>query len=88
MLNAGERQVDERTRKPDAAYEQVTRLEGMLTVCAWCQRIRDHDESWLTLDAYLHRRTNDVSHGMCPHCAAAVMAEAMAKRPGAVNPQG
>lgn len=44
-------------------------LSGLLPMCAWCRRVRDVDESWITLEAYLHVHTDArFTHGLCPDC--------------------
>jgi hypothetical protein len=44
-------------------------LSSLLPMCAWCRRVRDLDESWITLEAYLQERTDTrFSHGLCPDC--------------------
>jgi PAS domain S-box-containing protein len=47
----------------------LTVLSGLLPMCAWCRRVRDLDDSWVTLEAYLHQHTDArFSHGLCPEC--------------------
>jgi hypothetical protein len=55
-------------------------LEGFLTVCAWCKKIK-HDDQWIPPEEYVKKgfRTG-TSHGMCPACAATMTNEAEAKR--------
>jgi PAS domain S-box-containing protein len=43
--------------------------EGILPICASCKRIRDHEESWLRIEEYIHVHTGaDFSHSLCPDC--------------------
>jgi len=54
-----------------AALERVKTLEGLLTICAWCKRIRGSDGTWMHPEVYIRRRTeSEVSHGICPDCFA------------------
>ncbi|MFN8095450.1 MAG: hypothetical protein U0599_25085 [Vicinamibacteria bacterium] len=47
---------------------ELDRLRRMLSVCAWCGRIRDQDD-WLTLEGYMTRRNQALlTHGICPSC--------------------
>ncbi len=42
-----------------------------LPLCAWCKKIRNEDDRWMTLDDYVSEITGKrFSHGMCPGCAA------------------
>jgi DNA-binding NarL/FixJ family response regulator len=44
-------------------------LDSHITVCAWCRRIRDAKDSWISVEDYLASRTNTApSHGICPEC--------------------
>lgn len=55
------------------ALEKVRTLEGLLPVCSWCRKIRDEAGSWKSLESYVHTKTNaEVTHGICPECAAHV----------------
>jgi len=51
------------------AEEDVALLRSMLSVCAWCRKIRD-DEGWVPLERYMARHTTtQLTHGICPECA-------------------
>ncbi len=42
---------------------------NLVVLCAWCKRIRDHEDCWADVEDYLrleHHTT--VSHGICPQC--------------------
>jgi light-regulated signal transduction histidine kinase (bacteriophytochrome) len=55
-----------------ALYAQEMRvraLSGMFPICAWCKKVRGHDDQWYSVDAYLMRHTDAVvTHSMCPAC--------------------
>lgn len=55
----------------------IRKLAGILPTCSACDRVRSDDDSeWMTLTAYLERRGGvAISHGLCPACFAAAMAE-------------
>jgi hypothetical protein len=55
---------------------ELRRLRHLLSVCAWCRKIRDGDD-WISLERYVatHERT-DLTHGICPTCAATMMSHA------------
>lgn len=45
------------------------RLEGLLPICSYCKRIRESDQAWTTVEAYVSRRSEaQFSHSICPHC--------------------
>jgi hypothetical protein len=53
------------------AARRIRTLQGLLPVCAWCQRIRDARaaERWLRLEQYVAEHTDaQVTHGICPSC--------------------
>jgi CheY-like chemotaxis protein len=54
----------------EAAFARVRTLEGILSICMYCKRIRDDDPSvWKRLEVYLAEHTDaKLSHGICPDC--------------------
>jgi len=58
------------------ALDQVKTLQGLLPICAWCNRIRDDEGYWDQIEAYFHKHTGaDFTHGICPQCREKVQAE-------------
>lgn len=50
--------------------KRVQTLEGMLSICGFCKKIRSEGGDWEPLDAYLtHHSNTKFSHGLCPNCA-------------------
>ena len=44
-------------------------LSGLLSVCAWCRRVRDDLGMWQELEIYLRQHSAvTFSHGVCPEC--------------------
>jgi integral membrane sensor domain MASE1 len=63
-----EQTVQDRTAALRDALAQVKRLRGMLSMCAWCKRIRD-DSDWRPVDTYIRRHTDaEITHSLCPDC--------------------
>ncbi len=61
-------------------FRQVKTLRGLLPMCAWCKKIRDDEGEWVALETYIaEHSTADVSHGICPDCAAKVHSRVVAK---------
>ena len=52
---------------PDAAYEH----EGLVTMCAHCRKVKNQRAfRWDWVPAYVRSLPSNVSHGLCPPCAA------------------
>lgn len=52
------------------ALANVKRLEGLLSVCAACKKIRDSEGQWVPIEVYITEHSEAVfSHGYCPICA-------------------
>ncbi len=50
-----------------ALQGEVRALEGLLSTCAYCKRIREGDGTWIPMDRYVERRAS-LSHGVCTDC--------------------
>ena len=47
----------------------VTELQGLLPMCAWCQKVRNDQGYWEGLAAYISNHTGTTwTHGICPDC--------------------
>ncbi len=59
------------------ALSEIKVLEGILPICAQCKKIRNEEDSWEQLEAYIsHHSDTKFSHGYCPECAKKFMEEA------------
>jgi PAS domain S-box-containing protein len=59
-----------------AARTEVRTLRGFLPICSYCKRIRDDENYWQTIEAYLSMHTDALfSHGICPRCLTKVETE-------------
>ncbi len=48
---------------------RMRQMEGMLSMCAFCKKIRDAENHWESLEAYIPKHTEtQISHGYCPEC--------------------
>ena len=66
------------------ALAKAKTLRGFLTVCAWCKKVRDDQELWREIEAYVVRYTEvKLTHGICPECVKKILRNT---RPGASNP--
>ena len=51
------------------AAAEIRTLRGLLSICAWCKRIRDEDQAWQAMETYVQSRTHAAfTHGICPEC--------------------
>jgi hypothetical protein len=52
------------------AFQEIKRLRHLITICAWCNRVRDSEGLWqqAATDLQVSNRRR-FSHGICPECA-------------------
>jgi PAS domain S-box-containing protein len=51
------------------ALAEVRTLRELLPICSYCRMIRDDEDRWHTVEAYISRHTaTQFSHGICPGC--------------------
>lgn len=74
-IHAGERILElEKTlagkvAELESALLQVKQLKELLPICMFCKKIRDDNDYWHQIEAYLHEHAGtDFSHGICPDC--------------------
>ncbi len=52
------------------ALLNITTLSGLLTICAWCKKVRDERGYWKQADSRQDENYyGRVTHGICPDCA-------------------
>ena len=52
-----------------AAAAEVRELQDILPICSYCKKIRDDENYWHAVEAYIARRTRArFSHSICPSC--------------------
>jgi DNA-binding NtrC family response regulator len=62
------------------ALAQVKQLQGILSICMYCKKIKVDEDSWQQLERYITEHSEaDFSHCICPECAIKVDEEAMQK---------
>jgi DNA-binding response OmpR family regulator len=56
-------------RKLTEALTHVKELSGLLPICTYCRRVRDDQNYWGQLEAYLVENSDlQLSHGVCEEC--------------------
>jgi CheY-like chemotaxis protein len=58
-----------RVRDLEEALARVKRLQGLLPICSYCKKIRNDENYWQQVDAYITEHSQaQFSHGVCPDC--------------------
>lgn len=61
--------LETRLRELEEANTRIQQLECLLAVCAYCRRIRNEQQGWEPMEAYITRRTRmRFTHSVCPDC--------------------
>jgi PAS domain S-box-containing protein len=56
------------------ALAEVRELQDTLPICMYCKSIRNDENYWQTVEAYISHHTNTrFSHGICPTCYTTVV---------------
>jgi len=64
-----EEEREELVRRLQAALAEVRTLQAILPICSYCKRVRDDEDYWLSVEAYVSEHTDTrFSHGICPTC--------------------
>ena len=51
--------------------KHIRRLEGVLSTCMYCKKIRDQNKAWVDIEEYISQRSEaSFSHDVCPDCYA------------------
>ncbi len=80
MVNL-ERTLAKRIRQLEAARTEVQTLRGLLPVCMYCKNVRQGDDMWQDILAYLQSNVDaGFSHGICPDCYDARVKPMLAER--------
>lgn len=64
-----QRRLASRVRELEEALAKVNELEGLMPICSYCKNVRDDDNYWHQVEAYIGARSAArFSHGVCPSC--------------------
>ena len=68
-----------RVTELEEALALVSKLKGLLPICAWCKMVRNETNYWEPLDSYITSHTDvALTHGICPNCVGRMMDEPVA----------
>ena len=60
----------------ETTLSRINRLEGLLSICMSCKKIRAGEDDWQQLEKYIIEHSDAAfSHGFCPECLAGQMKE-------------
>jgi len=63
--------LDEQNRSLTDYLAELQVLRGLVSICAWCKRIKDNGGRWHAVEMYLARAEDaQLTHSICPGCAA------------------
>ena len=58
-----------RVAELERVLSEVKQLHGLLPICSYCKRVRNDQNYWQQVEAYISERTDALfSHGFCPEC--------------------
>jgi hypothetical protein len=59
-----------KNRELEASLARAKRLEGLISICSYCKKIHNEEQSWEQLERYISAHSDALfSHGICPDCA-------------------
>jgi phosphoserine phosphatase RsbU/P len=74
-VRAGQRMIalqnalTDRVAELEEAAAHIKRLQGIIPICCYCKKIRDGDNYWQQVEAYISEHSEArFSHGFCPDC--------------------
>ncbi len=65
-----EKEREQLIQRLHRALSQVKTLQGLLPICASCNKIKNDNGSWERIEIYIRKHTDaNFSHSICPECA-------------------
>jgi PAS domain S-box-containing protein len=66
---ASEQLLRQKITELEEALKTVKLLEGIITICMYCKKICDDENSWEQMEQYISQHSEaQFSHGICPDC--------------------
>jgi hypothetical protein len=70
------RVYERQTKELQATLSRVKQLEGIISICMYCKKIRNDAQLWDQMEVYISSHSEALfSHGICPECYEQQMAE-------------
>ena len=64
-----QQKLTEHVQELKEALISVKQLSGLLPICSYCKKIRDDQNYWQQVEAYVGKHTEArFSHSICPQC--------------------
>jgi len=64
-----QQRLADRVRELQQALSDVRQLEGLISICSYCKRIRSEEQNWEQMERYISDHSHvHFSHGVCPAC--------------------
>lgn len=64
-----ERHLAQKVRDLSRALREVKTLQGLLPICMYCHSVRDDEDIWEQIEAYIADRSEaEFTHSICPPC--------------------
>jgi DNA-binding response OmpR family regulator len=61
--------LNNKVEELERALDHVKTLQGIIPICMHCHSIRNDDEAWHKLEAYIEQHSDaQFSHSICPSC--------------------
>ncbi|BBO78715.1 hypothetical protein DSCW_61320 [Desulfosarcina widdelii] len=58
-----------RNAELEKAMIEIKELRGLIPICSVCKKIRDDEDSWHQIEAYIESHSHaEFTHGICPEC--------------------
>jgi sigma-B regulation protein RsbU (phosphoserine phosphatase) len=62
-------ELQQRVQELEEALSRVNHLQGLLPICMYCHSVRDDENYWHRVEAYISRHSSaQFTHGVCPPC--------------------
>jgi len=69
LVRESNAQLTRQKAELEATLNRIKRLEGLLSICMQCKKIRTENNAWLELEKYIGDNSDATfSHGLCPEC--------------------
>lgn len=64
-----QQRLADRVAELQQALADVRQLEGLISICSYCKRIRSEAQQWEQMERYISDHSHaQFSHGVCPSC--------------------